>query len=47
MDLLINRSWFKWIVLVAVIVGGYVYIRNNPDVQASIKDVLRTIYLIP
>ena len=47
MDILINRAWFKWIILLAVIVACIVYIQNNPDVQAEIKEFLRTIYVIP
>ena len=47
MDILINKAWIKWIVLLAIVVACGVYIHNNPDVQASIREFLRTIYVIP
>ena len=47
MDILINKAWFKWIALLAVVVGCGVYVYNNPEAQASIRDFLRTIYVIP
>ena len=47
MDILINKAWFKWIILLAVVVACGAYIYNNPDAQASIKEFLRTIYVTP
>ena len=47
MQILINRAWIKWIVLLAVVVGCILYVDSNPDVQAKIKEFLRTIYVIP
>ncbi len=46
MDITINRTGLKLFVIVAVIVACYLFIDNNPEVQESIKEVLRTIYLI-
>ena len=46
MEININRTGLKLFVIVAVIVACYLFIDNNPEVQESIKEVLRTIYLI-
>ena len=46
MDITINPTVLKLFVIVAVIVACYLFIDNNPEVQESIKEVLRTIYLI-
>lgn len=46
MDITVNRTGFKLFIMLAVIVACYFYVDSNPELQASIKDVLRTIYLI-
>ncbi len=46
MDITINRTGLKVVVILAVIVACYLFIDNNPALQESIKEVLRTIYLI-
>jgi len=42
----INPTVLKLFVFVAVIVACYLYIDNNPELQESIREVLRTIYLM-
>ncbi len=42
----INRTGLKLFVILVVIVACYLYIDNNPELQESIKEVLRTIYLM-
>ncbi len=46
MEFTINRTGLKLFVILVVIVACYLYIDNNPELQESIKEVLRTIYLI-
>jgi len=42
----INRTGLKLFVILVVIVACYLYIDNNPELQESIREVLRTIYLM-
>ena len=46
MEITINRTGFKLFVILVVIVACYLYIDSNPELQESIKEVLRTIYLM-
>ena len=46
MEITINRTGLKLFVILIVIVACYLYIDNNPELQESIKEVLRTIYLM-
>ncbi len=46
MEITINRTGLKLFVILVVIVACYLYIDNNPELQESIREVLRTIYLM-
>lgn len=46
MEITINRTGLKLFVILVVIVACYLYIDNNPELQESIKEILRTIYLM-
>ena len=46
MEITINRTGLKLFVTLVVIAACYFYIDNNPELQESIKEVLRTIYLM-
>ncbi len=46
MEININRTGLKLFVIVAVIVACYLFIDNSPELQESIKEVLRTMYLM-
>ncbi len=46
MEITINRTGLKLFVILVVIVACYLFIDNSPELQESIKEVLRTIYLI-
>ena len=46
MEITINRTGLKLFVILVVIVACYLYIDNNPELQESIKEVLRTMYLM-
>ncbi len=46
MDITVNRTGLKLFVIVAVIVACYLFIDNSPELQESIREILRTIYLI-
>jgi len=46
MEITINRTGLKLFVILVVIVACYLYIDNSPELQESIKEILRTIYLM-
>ena len=46
MEITINRTGLKLFVILVVIAACYFFIDNSPELQESIREILRTIYLI-
>ena len=46
MEININRTGLKVFVILVVIVACYLFVDNSPELQESIREVMRTIYLI-